>query len=42
MTDKSAKLSLPDGKELDLPMYSPSEGNDVIDISSLVKNGVFT
>ena len=42
MTDKSAKLTLPGGEELELPMYSPSEGNDVIDVASLVKNGVFT
>ena len=42
MTDKSAKLTLPSGEELELPMYSPSEGNDVIDVASLVKNGVFT
>ncbi|WP_196138032.1 citrate synthase [Aliikangiella sp. G2MR2-5] len=42
MTDKSAKLTLPGGEELTLPMYSPSEGNDVIDVSGLVKSGVFT
>jgi len=42
MTDKSAKLSLPTGDELELAMYSPSEGNDVIDVSALVKKGFFT
>lgn len=42
MTDKSAKLTLPGGDDLDLPMYSPSEGNDVIDVTKLVKSGVFT
>ncbi|MET1253771.1 citrate synthase [Aliikangiella maris] len=42
MTDKSAKLILPSGEELVLPMYSPSEGNDVIDVSQLVKSGFFT
>lgn len=42
MTEKSAKLTLPSGKELNLAMYTPTEGNDVIDVSKLVKNGVFT
>ncbi len=42
MTDKTAKLTLPNGEEVNLPMYSPSEGNDVIDIAQLVKKGVFT
>lgn len=42
MTGKSAKLTLPSGETLDLPIYSPSEGNDVIDVSSLVKSKVFT
>ncbi|MFC4892207.1 citrate synthase [Pseudofrancisella aestuarii] len=28
--------------EIDLPVYSPSLGNDCIDVSSLVKHGVFT
>lgn len=42
MTDKSAKLTLPSGEELELAMYTPSEGNDVIDVSKLVKSGVFT
>jgi len=39
---KSAKLTF-DGKEIDLPMYSPSAGPDVIDISKLYAQGdVFT
>ncbi|MDH5432912.1 MAG: citrate synthase [Gammaproteobacteria bacterium] len=42
MSDKSAKLVLPNGEELDLAVYSPTEGNDVIDVSQLVKNGYFT
>ncbi len=42
MTDKSAKLTLPTGEELTLNVYSPSAGNDVIDVSSLVKSGMFT
>lgn len=42
MTEKSAKLTLPNGEELNLAIYSPSEGNEVIDISQLVKSGVFT
>jgi len=44
MTDstKSATLSF-DGKTLDLPMFSPSVGPDVIDISKLyAQGGVFT
>ena len=28
--------------EINLPVYSPSLGNDCIDVSSLVKHGVFT
>lgn len=28
--------------EIDLPVYSPSLGNDCIDVSSLVKHGIFT
>ena len=41
MTEKKATLSV-DGKGLDLPIYSPTLGRDVIDVSSLVANGVFT
>ncbi len=42
MTDKTAKLILHTGQEVELPVYSPVLGNDVIDVTSLVKNGVFT
>lgn len=28
--------------EIELPVYPPSLGNDCIDVSSLVKHGVFT
>ncbi len=41
-TNKTALLSF-DGKELSLPMYSPSAGPDVIDIRKLyAQGGVFT
>ena len=42
MTDKKAVLTLPDGKTIELDMYSPTLGNDVIDVASLVKNNLFT
>ena len=43
MTDKHAELKLPGNEEaIELPIYSPSIGNDVIDVRSLVKHGVFT
>jgi len=42
MTEKTAKLTLPSGETLELEMYSPTLGNDVINVSSLVKSGVFT
>ncbi|MQX53764.1 citrate synthase [Alcanivorax sediminis] len=41
MTEKKATLNV-EGKDLDLPIYSPTLGRDVIDVSSLVANGVFT
>lgn len=41
MTEKKATLKV-DGKDLDLPIYSPTLGRDVIDVSKLVANGVFT
>ena len=42
MTDRTAKLSF-EGKELDLPILSPSDGPDVIDIRKLYAQGdVFT
>ncbi len=40
---KSAKLSLPNGKEVSLPIHKASAGQDVIDISALYKeSGMFT
>jgi citrate synthase len=42
MADKSAKVQLPNGTEIDLPVYTPSEGLDVIDIRTLGKSGYFT
>jgi len=43
MTDKIAKLQVPGIDEpMELPMYHPTLGNDVIDVRSLVKQGVFT
>jgi citrate synthase len=42
MTQHTAKLTLHTGKEIELPVYQPTLGNDVIDITSLVKHGVFT
>ncbi len=41
MTEKKATINV-EGKDLDLPIYSPTLGRDVIDVSSLVANGVFT
>ncbi len=39
---KHATLILPDGQKLEMPMYSPALGPDVIDISSLKKVDLFT
>ena len=39
---KHATLSLPDGTQLDLPMYGARIGPDVIDIASLKKIDLFT
>jgi citrate synthase len=40
---KTAKLSIPElGIELDLPVYSGTLGPDTVDVSSLVKSGIFT
>jgi citrate synthase len=41
MTDKKATLSVGD-KSIELPMYSGTVGPDVIDVRSLVQEGVFT
>ena len=43
MTNKTAKLQLPDREDsIELPIYEPTLGNDVIDVRPLVKEGVFT
>ena len=41
--NNSAKLTLPNGKEIELPIHKASVGQDVIDISALYKeSGMFT
>lgn len=42
MSDKTAKLSLPNGETLDLNVLSPTLGKDVIDVRALGKAGYFT
>ncbi len=42
MIQKTAKLILKDKEPVDLPIYSPTIGNDVIDINQLSRLGVFT
>ena len=42
MSDKTAKLSLPNGETLDLNILSPTLGKDVIDVRALGKAGYFT
>ena len=42
MTQKTAKLTINGQEELDLPIYTPTLGNDVIDITQLGAHGVFT
>lgn len=43
MSEKFAKLTIEKtGQTFDLPMYSGTEGADVIDVSILAKNGVYT
>jgi citrate synthase len=42
MIQKTAKLSIEGHNTLDLPIYTPTLGNDVIDITQLGSNGVFT
>lgn len=42
MGQNTAKLKLHTGKEIELPVYQPVLGNDVLDITGLVKEGVFT
>lgn len=41
MGDRAARLSI-DDLTIDLPVQSPSEGPDVIDVGALVKHGYFT
>ena len=41
MAKGPARLTI-DGKQLELPIYSPTEGPDVIDIASLTSMGYFT
>ena len=39
----NASIKLPNGKEINLPIYQASQGQDVIDITSLYKeSGMFT
>lgn len=42
MTEKSAHLTITGHEPLDLPIYSPTLGSDVIDISQLHSAGLFT
>ena len=42
MADESATIKLPSGESIDLPVYHPSAGLDVIDVRSLGKAGYFT
>lgn len=42
MTEQTARLTLPDGKNIELPMRSGTLGPNVIDISSLAKANLFT
>ncbi len=42
MADKSATLQLPDGNTVELPVYSPSAGLDVVDVRTLGKANYFT
>ena len=41
MADKAARLSV-GGVDVDLPVYSPTEGQDVIDVGKLTSQGYFT
>ena len=42
MIEKTAKLSIDGHGTLELPIYTPTLGNDVIDITQLGSSGVFT
>ena len=41
MSDRKATLTI-DGKTIELPVHSPTAGQDVIDVSKLTANGYFT
>lgn len=41
MADKKARLTV-DGKSIDLPVYSPTVGPDVVDVAKLISLGYFT
>jgi len=42
MSNEVAKIELPNGEKIELPVYKPSEGHDVIDVRALGKHGYFT
>lgn len=42
MTDKTAQLTIPGHPPIDLPIYTPTMGNDVIDINELGSHDFFT
>lgn len=41
MSDRTATLTI-DGKTIELPIHTPTVGQDVVDIGALAKNGYFT
>ncbi len=42
MTEKVARISLPGANDIELPIYTPTLGNDVIDIGPLARYNHFT
>jgi Citrate synthase len=42
MAEEHAKLTLPSGEVLELPVYQGTTGPDVVDVSGLLKSGYFT
>lgn len=42
MTEKTARISIPGYESAELPIYTPTLGNEVVDISKLGAQGVFT
>lgn len=42
MTEKKAILKVEGRDDLELPIHTPTLGRDVIDVSSLTANGIFT